>query len=166
MFAPDLRIWWEMFAAFEKCSRPTFAPEEKCLRPMRNVHAQPLHLKRNVCGLWKIFAPNFAPEEKCLQPMKNVRAKLCAWREMFTAYEKYLRQTLCLKRNVCGPWKIFAPNFAPEEKCLRPMKNGAKERRGKKLKIKIKGKQWNNHKFQRKWKLKMEQKSSVDINQR
>jgi hypothetical protein len=25
-----------MFAAYEKCSRPTFAPEEKCLRPMKN----------------------------------------------------------------------------------------------------------------------------------
>jgi hypothetical protein len=25
----------EMFAAYEKCSRPTFAPEEKCLRPMK-----------------------------------------------------------------------------------------------------------------------------------
>jgi hypothetical protein len=27
-----------------------FAPEEKCLRPMKNVRAQPLRLKRNVCG--------------------------------------------------------------------------------------------------------------------
>jgi hypothetical protein len=25
-----------MFAAYEKCSRPIFAPEEKCLRPMKN----------------------------------------------------------------------------------------------------------------------------------
>jgi hypothetical protein len=25
-----------MFAACEKCSRPTFAPKEKCLRPMKN----------------------------------------------------------------------------------------------------------------------------------
>jgi hypothetical protein len=25
-----------MFAAYEKCSRPTFAPEDKCLRPMKN----------------------------------------------------------------------------------------------------------------------------------
>jgi hypothetical protein len=25
-----------MFAAYEKCSRPTFALEEKCLRPMKN----------------------------------------------------------------------------------------------------------------------------------
>jgi hypothetical protein len=40
-----------MFAAYEKCSRPTFALEEKCLRPMKNVRAQPLCLKTNVCGL-------------------------------------------------------------------------------------------------------------------
>jgi hypothetical protein len=40
-----------MFAAYEKCSRPTFAPEEKCLWPMKNVRAQPLRLKKNVCGL-------------------------------------------------------------------------------------------------------------------
>jgi hypothetical protein len=25
-----------MFAAFEKCSRPTFAPDEKCLRLLKN----------------------------------------------------------------------------------------------------------------------------------
>jgi hypothetical protein len=25
-----------MFAAYEKCSRPTIAPDEKCLRPMKN----------------------------------------------------------------------------------------------------------------------------------
>jgi hypothetical protein len=60
MFAPDLRVWREMFAASEKCSRPTFAPEEKCLRPLKNVRAQPLRLKRNVCGLWK----NGAKKEK------------------------------------------------------------------------------------------------------
>jgi hypothetical protein len=44
-----------------------FAPAEKCLRPMKNVRAQPLRLKRNVCRLWKMFAP----AEKCLRPMKN-----------------------------------------------------------------------------------------------
>jgi ribosomal protein S21 len=36
-----------MFAAYEKCSRPTFAPEEKCLRPMKNVCAyEKMELKR------------------------------------------------------------------------------------------------------------------------
>jgi hypothetical protein len=38
---------------------------------------------------------------------------------MFAAYEKCSR----LMRNVCGLWKMFAP----DEKCLRPMKNGAKK---------------------------------------
>jgi hypothetical protein len=80
----------------------TFASVEKCLRPVKNVRAQPLRLKRNVCGLWKMFAPN-----------------LCAWREMFAAYEKCSRPTFapeekclrpmkkCLRlmTNVCGLWK-------------------------------------------------------------
>jgi hypothetical protein len=36
-----------MFAACEKCSRPSLALEEKCLRPMKDVRS----LLRNVCGL-------------------------------------------------------------------------------------------------------------------
>jgi hypothetical protein len=65
---------------------------------MKNVRAQPLRLKKNVCGLGKMFAL----AEKCLRPMKNVRA-----------------QPLRLKKNVCGLRKMFAL----AEKCLQPMKN-------------------------------------------
>jgi hypothetical protein len=36
-----------MYAAFEKCSRKTFAPDEKCVRPLKNVRAKPLRLMRN-----------------------------------------------------------------------------------------------------------------------
>ncbi len=64
----------------------------------------------------KCSHPAFAPEEKCLRPMKKCSRLL---------------------RNVCGLWKMFAPNlcawremfaayekmFALAEKCLRPMKN-------------------------------------------
>ncbi len=69
---------------------------------------------------------------------------------MYAAFEKCLRQT-----------------FAPDEKCMRPLKNfraeplrlmrnvrgllknGAKNKERKKSEIKIKKKQLNNHKFQR-----------------
>jgi hypothetical protein len=47
-----------MFAAYEKCSRQTFAPEEKCLRPMKNVRAKPLRLKRNVAAYEKCSRQN------------------------------------------------------------------------------------------------------------
>jgi hypothetical protein len=93
-----------------KTLRQNLAREWECLRPVKNVCAQPLRLKRNVCGPGKMFAL----AEKCLRPVKNVRA-----------------QPLRLKRNVCGLWKMFAL----AEKCLRPrknvcgLKNGAK--RGK-----------------------------------
>jgi hypothetical protein len=36
-----------MFAAFEKCLRPTFAPEEKMFAPYEKCS----RLLRNVCGL-------------------------------------------------------------------------------------------------------------------
>jgi hypothetical protein len=65
MFAPNLCAWWKMFAAFEKYSRPTFAPEV------------------NVCGLWKMFAPilcarieMFAAFEKWSQKIKGRNQKL------------------------------------------------------------------------------------------
>ena len=82
-------LLWKI-GGLRKLLRQTFASEEECLRPMKNVRAQSLRLKRNVCGLWKMFAP-----------------ALCAWREMFAAYEKCLR----LLRNVCGLLKMFAPNL-------------------------------------------------------
>jgi hypothetical protein len=34
-----------------KILRQSFASDEKCLRPVKNVCAQSLSLKRNVCGL-------------------------------------------------------------------------------------------------------------------
>jgi hypothetical protein len=42
-----------MYAAFEKYSRQTFAPDGKCMRPLKNIRAQPLRLMKNVCGLLK-----------------------------------------------------------------------------------------------------------------
>jgi hypothetical protein len=45
MFAPSLRLM-KMYAAFEKCSRQTFAHDEKCMQPLKNVCAKPLRLMK------------------------------------------------------------------------------------------------------------------------
>jgi hypothetical protein len=41
----------QMYAAFERCSRQTFAPDGKCMQPLKNVRAKPLRLMENVWGL-------------------------------------------------------------------------------------------------------------------
>jgi hypothetical protein len=52
-----------MFAAFEKCSRQTFAPDEKCLWPLKNVRAKPLRLMRMFAAFEKCSRQTFAPDE-------------------------------------------------------------------------------------------------------
>jgi hypothetical protein len=95
MFAPNLCVWWKMYAAFEKCLRQTFASDEKCMRPLENVRAKPLRLMKNVCGLWKMFAPN-----------------LCAWWKMYAAFGKCSRQTFAPDGKCMRPLK----NGAKKEK--------------------------------------------------
>jgi hypothetical protein len=50
-----------MFAAYEKCLRPTFAPEEKCLRPMKN--GAKLKWKNQKSKLGKTIEQPQVPEE-------------------------------------------------------------------------------------------------------
>jgi hypothetical protein len=40
-------------AAFEKCSRPTFALDEKCLRPLKNVRAKLSRLMKMFAAIGK-----------------------------------------------------------------------------------------------------------------
>jgi hypothetical protein len=99
-------------------------------------------LKWKIGGLWKCLRQTFAPDEKCMRPLKNVRAKplrlmrnvcglwkmfapnLCAWWEMYAAFEKCSRQTSAPDEKCMRPLKnVPRQTFAPDEKCMRPLKN-------------------------------------------